>query len=56
MATPTLHPDNVKDGSGPGLTYRIEGTFYPRRNRGIKSDTSPTRKSPCLLSLLGRLS
>ena len=29
MATPILHPDNVKDGAGPGLTYRIEGTLVP---------------------------
>ncbi|MEI7550185.1 MAG: AIM24 family protein [Actinomycetes bacterium] len=29
MATPVLHPDNVKDGTGPGLTYRIEGTLVP---------------------------
>ena len=29
MATPKLHPDNVKDGQGPHLTYRIEGNLVP---------------------------
>jgi uncharacterized protein (AIM24 family) len=29
MATPILHPDNVTDGSGHGLSYRIEGSLVP---------------------------
>lgn len=29
MPTPIQHPDNVKDGSGSGLKYRIEGNLVP---------------------------
>jgi uncharacterized protein (AIM24 family) len=29
MPKPVLHPDNVTDGSAPGISYRIEGTLVP---------------------------
>jgi len=38
MATPTLLPDSVKDGTGPGLAYRIEGNLVPTLHLSLSGE------------------